>query len=426
MSLKSSNKLDTNRYELEVEVSAEDFEKALVKVFRKENRKIAIPGFRKGKAPRKFVEKYYGKEVFYDEAVNEAYPEALEEAIKEAQLEFVQDKIDFDVKDIGENGFVFVAAITTKPEVSIENYEGLEIEKFDAEVKDEDVEKAIEEERNKNSRMVTVENRAAQKDDVVVIDFKGFIDGEAFEGGESENFPLTLGSGQFIPGFEEQVVGHKLDDEFEVKVTFPEDYQAEELKGKEAVFTCKLHEIKMRELPEVDDEFVKDISEFDTLEEYRKDLKKKLTEEKNKQQEKDIENKVVEALCELIKAEIPEAMFENKVNESLRDFGYQLQSQGLNIETYMQYTGMDAQKIKEGFRDQARKQVKTRLALEKIASLEKLEATEKDIEEEFEKIAQQYNIDVEKAKKAIDKEDLKKDIVVEKALNFVKDRAKIK
>lgn len=426
MSLKSSNKIDTNRYELEVEVSKEDFEKALTKVFKKENRKITIPGFRKGKAPRNFVEKYYGKEVFYEDAINEAYPEALESAIDEAELEFIQDKIDFDVKDIGENGFIFTAAITTKPEVSVKDYKGIEVEKIDDTVTDEDVEKAIEEVRDRNSRMVTVEDRAAQNDDVAVIDFEGFVDGKAFEGGKSENFPLTLGSGQFIPGFEEQIVGHKVDDEFDVVVTFPEDYQAEELKGKEATFKCKLHEIKTRELPELDDDFAQDVSEFDTLAEYKEDIKKNLAEEKTQKQKDDIEAKLVDKVCELIEAEIPEAMFENKVNENLRDFSYKLQSQGLNIETYMQYTGLTPDKIKESFREQAEHQVKTRLALEKIAELEKIEVAAEDIEKEFNNIAEQYKMEIKKVKEMISDKDLEKDIKVEKALDLLHDEAKIK
>lgn len=426
MSLKLKNKTDKNRYQLEVEVSAEDFEKALAKVFKRENRKITIPGFRKGKAPRNFVEKYYGKEVFYEDAVNEAYPDALEEAIKEAELDFVQDKIDFDIKEIGENGFTFTATITVKPEVKIDNYKGIEVEKIDAEVKDEDVDKAIEEVRNRNARMINVEDRAAQKDDVAVIDFEGFVDEKAFEGGKSENFPLTLGSGQFIPGFEEQVMGHNIDDEFDVVVKFPEDYQAEELKGKEATFKCKLHEIKVNELPKLDDEFVKDVSEFDTLDDYKKDIREKLSQEKENQQEADIENKLVDKLCELIEAEIPEAMFENKVNENLRDFTYRLQSQGLNINTYMQYTGLTPDKIRENFRQQSERQVKIRLSLEKIAELENIETTDADVEQEFKNIAEDYKMEIDKVKEMIAVEDLIKDIKVEKALDIVKNAAIIK
>ncbi len=313
MSLKSQNKIDTNRVELEVVVDAETFEKGLAAAFKKQSKKISIPGFRKGKAPRAFVEKYFGKEVFYEDAVNALYPDALDEAVKEAGLEVIQDKIDFHVKEVGPQGFTFTAALTTKPEVTIENYKGIEAVKKSAEVTDEDIDAEIKKVQERNSRMVTVEDRAAQNDDIAVIDFEGFLDGEPFEGGKGENYSLTLGSGQFIPGFEEQIVGHNTGDEFEVNVTFPEDYQAEELKGKATTFKCKLHEIKMKELPEVDDEFVKDVSEFDTLADYKEDLKKKLAESKEKEAADDLENQLIDKLVELVQGEIPEAMYENKI-----------------------------------------------------------------------------------------------------------------
>ena len=346
MSLKSQNKIDTNRVELEVVVDAETFEKGLAAAFKKQSKKISIPGFRKGKAPRAFVEKYFGKEVFYEDAVNALYPDALDEAVKEAGLEVIQDKIDFDVKEVGLQGFTFTAALTTKPEVTIENYKGIEAVKKSAEVTDEDIDAEIKKVQERNSRMVTVEDRAAQNDDIAVIDFEGFLDGEPFEGGKGENYSLTLGSGQFIPGFEEQIVGHNTGDEFEVNVTFPEDYQAEELKGKATTFKCKLHEIKMKELPEVDDEFVKDVSEFDTLADYKEDLKKKLAESKEKEAADDLENQLIDKLVELVQGEIPEAMYENKIADSIREFGYRLQSQGLNLDTYMKYTGMNVDQMK--------------------------------------------------------------------------------
>ena len=392
MSLKSQNKIDTNRVELEVVVDAETFEKGLAAAFKKQSKKISIPGFRKGKAPRAFVEKYFGKEVFYEDAVNALYPDALDEAVKEAGLEVIQDKIDFDVKEVGPQGFTFTAALTTKPEVTIENYKGIEAVKKSAEVTDEDIDAEIKKVQERNSRMVTVEDRAAQNDDIAVIDFEGFLDGEPFEGGKGENYSLTLGSGQFIPGFEEQIVGHNTGDEFEVNVTFPEDYQAEELKGKATTFKCKLHEIKMKELPEVDDEFVKDVSEFDTLADYKEDLKKKLAESKEKEAADDLENQLIDKLVELVQGEIPEAMYENKIADSIREFGYRLQSQGLNLDTYMKYTGMNVDQMKEGFRPQAERQVKLRLALEKIAALEELKAGEEDLNQEYQKIAEQYKI----------------------------------
>lgn len=426
MSLKSQNKIDTNRVELEVVVDADTFEKGLAAAFKKQSKNIAIPGFRKGKAPRSFVEKYYGKEVFYEDAVNALYPDALDEAIKEAGLDVIQDKIDFDVKEVGPQGFTFTAALTTKPEVSIENYKGVEALKKSAEVTDEDIDEEIKKVQERNSRMVTVEDREAQNDDVAVIDFEGFLDGEPFEGGKGENYSLTLGSGQFIPGFEEQIVGHKTGDEFDVNVTFPEDYQAEELKGKATVFKCKLHEIKMKELPEVDDEFVKDVSEFDTLDDYKADLKKKLAENKEKEATDDLENQLIDKLVELVQGEIPEAMYENKIADSIREFGYRLQSQGLNLDTYMKYTGMNADQMKEGFRPQAERQVKLRLALEKIAELEGLKAAEEDLDQEYQKIAEQYKMEADKIKELIPAAELEKDICVEKAINLVRDNANIK
>lgn len=416
MSLKSQNKIDTNRVELEVVVDAETFEKGLAAAFKKQSKKISIPGFRKGKAPRAFVEKYFGKEVFYEDAVNALYPDALDEAVKEAGLEVIQDKIDFDVKEVGPQGFTFTAALTTKPEVTIENYKGIEAVKKSAEVTDEDIDAEIKKVQERNSRMVTVEDRAAQNDDIAVIDFEGFLDGEPFEGGKGENYSLTLGSGQFIPGFEEQIVGHNTGDEFEVNVTFPEDYQAEELKGKATTFKCKLHEIKMKELPEVDDEFVKDVSEFDTLADYKEDLKKKLAESKEKEAADDLENQLIDKLVELVQGEIPEAMYENKIADSIREFGYRLQSQGLNLDTYMKYTGMNVDQMKEGFRPQAERQVKLRLALEKIAALEELKAGEEDLNQEYQKIAEQYKMEADKIKELIPAAELEKDICVERRL----------
>lgn len=425
MGLKSSNKIDTNRYQLEIEVDAEAFEAALNKAFLKENKKIAIPGFRKGKAPRKFVEKYYGEQVFYEDAVNALYPEALEKAIEEAGLDVIEDKIDFDVKSIGKEGFTFTAAVTTKPEVTIEGYKGLEVTKKSTEVTDQDVEDEIKRVQERNSRLVSVEDRAAQKDDVAVIDFEGFVDGEAFEGGKGDAYSLTLGSNQFIPGFEDQIIGHKPDEEFDVNVTFPEDYHAEELKGKAAVFKVKLHELKVRELPEVDDEFVKDVSEFDTLADYKEDLKKKLSERREKEAQDDVENQLIDKLVELVQAEIPEAMYENRVNDSMREFAYRLQSQGLSMDSYMKYTGMDMDAMRAGFRPQAERQVKVRLALEKIAEMENITPSAEDIDAEYQKMADQYKMEADKIKAFIPEKDLVKDIAVEKAIGLVRDSAKI-
>lgn len=426
MVLKSTNKIDTNRYKLEISVDAETFEEGIQKVFKKECKKIFVPGFRKGKAPRSFIEKYYGENIFFEKAVNETYPAALDAAIKEAGLEVVDDKIDLDVLEIGKEGYVFTAELTTKPEVSIADYKGIEVEKKSVEVTDDDVNEEIDRAKEKVSRLVTVEDRAAQNDDVAVINFKGFVDDVAFEGGESENFPLTLGSGQFIPGFEEQIVGHNIGDEFDVNVKFPEDYQAENLKGKDAVFKVKLNEIKFKEYPEINDEFAKDVSEFDTLEEYKEDLKKNILERKQKESDNDVTNQIIDKLIELMEAEIPQAMFENKINDDIKEFAYRLQSQNIDLNTYMQYTGLDRKSIREGFRDQAEKQVKLRLALEKIAQMENFEVTPEELEEEYKKIAEIHKMELEQVKSFIAEKDLTNDVKVDKAMKLVKETANIK
>lgn len=426
MSLKSSNKIDTNRYELEVQVDGEAFEAALQKAYLKQNKRITIPGFRKGKAPRAFVEKYYGEQVFYEDAVNALYPDALDAAIHEAELEVIEDKIDLDVKEIGKQGFTFTAAVTTKPEVSIDGYKGIEVTKKSDEVTDEDVDAEVKKVQERNSRLVSVEDRPSENGDTVVIDFEGFVDGVPFEGGKSEGYSIELGSKQFIPGFEEQLVGHNVEDNFDITVTFPEDYQAEELKGKEAVFKIKLHDIKKKELPEIDDEFVKDVSEFDTLDEYKADLKEKLQKNKTKEVENDVENQIIDKLVELVQADIPEAMYRNRINEDIREFGYRLQSQGLDLDTYMKYTGMDMDGFREGFRPQAERQVKIRLALEKIAELENIVPTAEELEEQYNKLAESYKMDVEKVKDIIPEADLARDIKVEKAIGLVHDNAVIK
>ena len=425
MSLKSSSKVDTNRYQLEIELPGDVFEKAVDQVYRKENKKITIPGFRKGKAPRAFVEKYYGSQVFYEDAINSLYPSALEEAVKEAGVEYVDDKVDFDLVSAGKEGLCFKVTITTKPEVSIENYKGVAIEKKPVNVTEEDVDGEIRKVQDRYSRMVTVEDRAAENGDATVIDYEGFVDGEAFQGGKAENATLNLGSNTFIPGFEEQIVGHSTGDEFDINVKFPEEYHAAELAGKDAVFKIKLHEIKKKELPEFDDDFVKDVSDFDTVEAYRADIRTKLTEAAEKRSKDEVENALIDKLVELLQAEIPEAMFENKINDDIRDFAYRLQSQGLNLDTYMKYTGMDRDSLRTSFRPQAERQVKVRLALEKIAQLENIQPTEEDINAEYEKIAKNYDMEAEKVKTFIPQEDLAKDIAVEKAMDIVRDNAAI-
>ena len=425
MSLKSSNQVEPNRYQLEVEVDADTFEKAVNQAFHKQSKKISIPGFRKGKAPRAFIEKYYGEQVFYEDAINAVYPAALDQAVKEAGLEFIEDKIDFDVVKAGKDGLDFKATITTKPDVSIENYKGLEATKKAVSVTDADVDEEIKKVQDRDARMVTVEDRPAQNGDSVVIDFEGFLNGVPFEGGKAENHTLSLGSGQFIPGFEEQVVGHSTGEEFDVNVTFPEDYHAQELKGKPVVFKVKLHEIKKKELPEVDDDFVKDVSSFDTLAEYRDDIRKKLLESREKAANDEMENQLIDKLVDLVKGEVPEAMYQNKINEDIRDFGYRLQSQGLDLQTYLKYTGKDKDSIRDSFRPQAERQVKVRLALEKIAKLEGIKPADEDIDKEYEKLAKAYEMDLEKVKGLVAKEDLAMDLAVEQAVKIIRDNAKI-
>lgn len=426
MNLKSSKKLETNRYELEIEISKEDFSKAVDKAYRKNIKKISIPGFRRGKAPRAFVEKYYGENIFYEDAINSIYPEAVEEAVKEANLEVINDKVDFDIVEIGKDkGLTFKVALTVKPEVNIQNYKGIEIKAKPVEVTEEEISKELEKQRERNARFIEVTDRAAKDGDVVVIDFKGSVDGAAFDGGEGTNHSLKLGSKQFIEGFEEQIVGHKKDEDFSINVKFPEDYGAKDLAGKDAVFEIKLHEIKEKELPELDDEFVKDISEFDTLKEYKEDVKAKLLESKETESKNDIDNQIIDKVNGLLEAEIPEAMFENKVNEDINDFVRRLQSQGLDMKTYMQYTGLDNEKFKKEFRPMAERQVKLRLALEKISELEKLEPTAQEIENKYKEYAENYKMDVEKIRTFIPEKDIKMDLSCEKAIDFLRENAKI-
>lgn len=423
MSLKNANKVDTNRVELDIEVDAGRFESAVNNAYKKNVRKMNIPGFRKGKAPRHLVEKLYGSGVFYEDAVNEVYPAALDEAIQESGFEYVEDKIDFDVVSVGPEGLHFKAVVTVKPEVELTAYKGLKAEKKAVEISDADVEEELKKLQDRQSRLVAAEDRAAEMGDTVTFDFDGRVDGEPFEGGKAENYTLTLGSGQFIPGFEEQLVGKKADEECDVEVTFPEDYHAAELAGKPAVFYCKMHEIKVKELPELNDDFAKDCSEFDTLDDLKADLRKNLEHRREHEAEDAFESELLEQLVAGFKAEVPEAMYEHRVDESVRDFDYRLQSQGLNLDMYLQYTGMDRDAFRKSFREQAEKQVKIRLALEKIAELENIVPTPEEIEAEFAKLAEQYQMDVEKVKSLISEKSLSMDLAVGKAMDLVKETA---
>ena len=426
MALKECTKKEqANSYEVIVEVDGETFEKAVEAVYKKQVKRINIQGFRKGKAPRRIIEKMYGSEVFYEDAMQDCYPEALYDASKEANIKIVKVE-SLEALEAGKEGFTFKAEVIVEPEIEIDNYKGIEVEKLSTEVTDELVDEEIEKVRDRNSRIVTVDDRPAQDGDTVVIDFDGYVDGEQFDGGMAENYNLVLGSNSFIPGFEEQIVGHSTDEEVSIFVTFPESYQVEELAGEEAEFKIKLHEIKTKELPEVDDEFVKDVSEKETLDEYKEELKETIAERLKDDAEKDVNDKIADSLIELVEGDIPEAMFDNQTNEMIRDFDMRLRSQGMDMKTYMEYMGMTNDSLKEAYREGAEKRVKLRLALEAIARKEGLEATEEDINAEYEKLSEAYKTDLEKVKSSIPAENLAEDIKVQKALDLVKENAVIK
>ena len=426
MALKEFTKKEAaNSYELVVTVDGETFEKAINKVYKKQVKSINIPGFRKGKAPRHIIEKMYGTEVFYDDAMQDCYPDALYEAAKEQNLEIVAVE-KLEAVEAGKEGFTFKTDIIVKPTLEVEGYKGFEIEKKSTEVTEELIDEEIDKVRDRNSRMVTVEGRAAQNGDTAVIDFEGFVDGVAFEGGKAEKYSLSLGSGNFIPGFEEQVVGHEVGEEFSINVNFPEDYQAEELKGKEAEFKIKLHELKEKELPEVDDEFVKDVSEKETVAEYREELRETIAARLKDEAEKDVDNQISEKLIELAQGDIPEQMYDNQANDMVRDFEMRLRSQGMDPKMYMQYMGMDMAALKNMYMDEAEKRVKLRLVLEAIAKQENLEVTEADLEDEYSKMAETYKVEVEQAKASVPADSLSEDIKVQKALDLVKNSAVIK
>jgi len=426
MNLKSTNKVETNKVVLEIEINAANFEAAVEKVYQKQNKKISIPGFRPGKASRKMIEKTYGEGVFYEEAINSIYPQAVADAVEEAKLELV-DRPVVDIVSISkEEGVALKAVCITKPEIEVSNYKGIEVTKTVNDVTDEAINAEIEKLRQKGMRIITVEDRAAQMDDDVVIDFEGFVDNVAFEGGKAENFTLTLGSGQFIPGFEEKIVGHNIDEEFDIDVTFPEDYPSKEIAGKPAVFKIKLHEIKAKELPEVDDEFVKDTTEFDTVDELKADLKKKLEEAEARRADNEVETKLMDTVIENISGEIPDVMYEHRIDDMVHDFEHRLQAQGLNIDIYLQYTGMEMDSFRKTFAEQAEKQVKLRLALEKIAEVENIEVTDEEVDAEFAKLAEAYKMELDQVKAYIAAEDLKKDIAVGKTVDFIKEQAVIK
>lgn len=426
MSLTANNKLDTNKYELTIHIDAESFEEALEKAYKKNIKKINVPGFRRGKAPRKMVEKLYGEGVFFEDAINDIYPAALSEAIAEAKLEIVA-RPEVEMKEADkENGVTFTAVCIVKPEVAVKDYKGIEVEKTVKEVTDEDVESRLKAMQDRNARQIDVEDRASQNGDTLVFDFEGSVDGVPFDGGKAEKYSLELGSGQFIPGFEPQLENRNIGDEFDVNVTFPEDYHAEELKGKEAVFKCKVHEIKAKEVPALDDEFAKDVSEFDTLDELRADIRKKMEEQNEKEASTEVENKLIDKVIENMEAEIPNEMYESAIDDMIRDFDYRLQSQGMNLDTYMKYTGMELASFRQTFEEQAKKRVQIRLALEKIVELESVEVSDEDIEAEYKKLADMYQMEADQVKQFVSAEELSKDIAVNKAVDLVKESAVIR
>ena len=425
MSLKNATKLENGRVELEIEVDAATFGAAVNAAYKKDVKKISVPGFRKGKAPRAMIEKIYGSGVFYETAMNDVYPTALDEAIKESGYEYVEDKIDLDVISVGPEGLAFKAVITVKPEVKMRGHKSLKITRPAVVVTDEDIDAELTRLQERNARMVSVEDRGAEMGDTVTFDFEGFVDDVAFDGGKAENHALVLGSGQFIPGFEEQLVGATVDAELDVNVTFPEEYHAADLAGKPAVFKCKLHKIEKKELPEVDDELIKDCTDFDTVEEFKADTKKRLEEQRNAAADKAVNDTIAEALIKLVKADIPEAMIENTINDRIQDFAYRLQSQGLSLDLYMQYTGMDVAAFRESFREQAEKQVKLRLALEYVVKADKISVSDEELDAEYGKFAEQYGMDVEQVKAAIPATELAKDIAVEKAMKLIRSKATI-
>ncbi len=420
-------KLEKNMAKLTIEVPAEELDKAIEAAYQKNKNKISIPGFRKGKAPRKMIEQMYGKEVFYEDAANALIPESYEKALEECTEDIVSSpKIDVTQIEAGKP-FIFTAEVALKPEVTLGKYKGVKVDKIDVDVTDEEVDAEVNKERESNARTITVEDRPVKDGDITVIDFEGFVDGVAFEGGKGENYPLTIGSGAFIPGFEEALIGAEIGKETEVNVTFPEDYQASELAGKPAVFKCTVKEIKEKELPELDDEFASEVSEFDTLAEYKEDIKKKLADKKAADAKNAKEDAVVDAIIADAKMEIPDAMLETQQRQMVEDFAQRIQSQGISMEQYMQFTGMTAAKLIEQMKPQALLRIQSRLVLEAVAAAENIQATEEDFEEEVKTMAEVYQMENDKVKELLGengKKQVMEDICVKKAVEFVVENAK--
>lgn len=419
-------KLEGNMAKLTIEATAEDFEQAVEKAYQKNKNKLSVPGFRKGKVPRKMIEQMYGKEIFFEDAANIVIPTAYAKAVDECTEEIVsQPTIDIVQAEAGKP-FIFTAEVALKPEVTLGKYKGVEVEKADTNVTDEEIDAAIDQERENNARTISVEDRAVQDGDMTVLDFEGFVDGEAFEGGSGENFSLTIGSGTFIPGFEEQLIGAEIDKEVEVNVTFPEDYQAEDLAGKAAVFKCTIKEIKAKELPELDDEFASEVSEFETLAEYREDVKKNLTQKKEESAKTAKEEAVVEAIIADAQMEIPEAMLATQQRQMADDFAQRIQMQGISIDQYFQFTGLTRAAFLEQLKPQAEERIKSRLVLEAVAKAENIEASEEEYKAEIQKMAEAYQMEEDKLTEMIgefEQKSIREDICVRKALDFAIENA---
>ena len=415
-------KLEHNMAKLTVEVAAEDVEKALQAAYLKQRKQINIPGFRKGKVPRQMIEKMYGPEVFYDEAANNMIPDAYAKAYDESELDIVsQPKIEVVQMEKGKP-FIFTAEVATKPEVTLGDYKGLKVDKVSTRVTQKEVDEEIEKERERNARTIEVTDRAVQDKDEVTLDFEGFVDGVAFEGGKGEDYPLTIGSGSFIPGFEEQLIGAEIDKEVEVNVTFPKEYHSEELAGKDATFKCTVHTIKAKELPELDDEFASEVSECETMDAYRAEVKKNIKERKERTGKEKKENQAVDQAIENAQMDIPEAMIEFQVRQMADDFARRIQQQGLTVEQYFQFTGMTAEKMLEEMRPQAEKSIKTRLVLEAIVKAENIEVSDERVEEELTKMAEAYQMEVEKLKEFMgenEKKQIKEDLAVQEAITLL-------
>ena len=420
-------KLEKNMAKLTIEASAEDFEKAIQKVYLKARGRINIPGFRKGKAPRKLIEKMYGTGVFYEDAANDLIPTAYAEALKDCDLEIVS-RPEINVTQI-ESGkpFIFTAEVAVKPEVTLGEYKGVEVEKSDVEVTDEDINKEVDKERENNSRTIDVDDRAVESGDIIKLDFDGSVDGVPFAGGKAENYTLTIGSGSFIPGFEDQLIGTKIGEDKDVTVTFPEDYHEKSLAGKEAVFKCKVNAITVKELPDADDEFASEVSEFETLAEYKEDIKKKLTEKKEKAARAKKEAQAIEKAVENATMEIPDAMIDTQVQSMMEDFARRMQSQGLSLEQYFQFTGMDVKKMHDQMKPEALKRIQNSLVLEAVAKAENIEISDEKVDEEIAKMAEAYKMEVEKLKGIIgdsERDQMKKDLAVQAAADLIADAAK--